>query len=512
MAILSPIDYFRSFFDNVILDHIVNQSNIYAIQTDPSKPLNLAKYEFEKFLGVVMLMSITVLPRTRYYWSLNFGNDRICNIMSRNRFEQVKRFVHFNDNTAMPVRGEQNFDKLFKVRPLVTHLCQKFNDIPFAQSLCIDEQMIPFKGNSSLKQYIPSKPHKYGYKVFVLSDVKGIVYNFEFYTGKIGLPDSGVDIGASSNIVLRLSQVIPEHKNHILYFDNWFTSLPLVNELSKIKIYCLGTVRANRLHGCTLVPDKELMKRGRGAYEEKEGVMDNTTVRILKWVDNRAVTLLSTFASAKPIGVVKRWDKKEKKKIDVPRPHTVQIYNQCMGGVDLLDSLIGLYRISIRSKKYYHRIFFHLIDMTVVNSWLLYRRDCDELKFPANKQLSLLEFKFAIADALCLAGKPGVVSKRGRPSTSCESQHLEKKRMAITQSLSLRKPLERTILTTFHYIRRNEAGASFPTVRAAHTCSVKSVRYTSVLTRIKIVSCNFIKDNLCRFVKLLSMFIRKKCW
>ncbi len=47
-----------------------------------------------------------------------------------------------------------------------------------------------------------------------------------------------------------------------------------------------------------------------------------------------------------------------------------------MGGVDLLDSLIVLYRMKIRSRKWYHRIVFNMLDFTLVNGWLLYRRDC----------------------------------------------------------------------------------------------------------------------------------------
>lgn len=86
--------------------------------------------------------------------------------------------------------------------------------------LCVDEQMVPFKGMTSLRQYMPEKPNKWGYKIFVLCDDKGIVYNFEVFTGKIQPHPNLPDLGASSNIVLRLSDVIPKHKNYLLYFDN----------------------------------------------------------------------------------------------------------------------------------------------------------------------------------------------------------------------------------------------------------------------------------------------------
>ena len=45
-------------------------------------------------------------------------------------------------------------------------------------SLCVDEQIVLFKGNSGIKQYMPNKPHKWGYKFFVLADSKGMTYDF----------------------------------------------------------------------------------------------------------------------------------------------------------------------------------------------------------------------------------------------------------------------------------------------------------------------------------------------
>ena len=56
----------------------------------------------------------------------------------------------------------------------------------------------------------------------------------------------------------------------------------------------------------------------------------------------------------------------------------MKLYNQNLGGDDLADYLIESYRIQIRSKKYYYRILFHLLEMTVVNTWLLYRRDVEK--------------------------------------------------------------------------------------------------------------------------------------
>ena len=61
---------------------------------------------------------------------------------------------------------------------------------------------------------------------------------------------------------------------------------------------------------------------------------------------------------AHPVTNVERWNQKQKIMTKVPRPAVVRKYNQQMGGVDLLDSLIALYRTKMRSKKWYHWLLF----------------------------------------------------------------------------------------------------------------------------------------------------------
>ena len=83
-----------------------------------------------------------------------------------------------------------------------------------------------------------------------------------------------------------------------------------------------------------------MRKRGRGAYEELEGVTDGADMRVVKWFDNRCVTIASSCASAQPVVAIHRWNKSTKGFIDVPRPKIVALYNEFMRGVDSLDALI----------------------------------------------------------------------------------------------------------------------------------------------------------------------------
>ena len=46
---------------------------------------------------------------------------------------------------------------------MVDYLREKFQKIPMMQSLCVDEQIVPFKGHCAIKRYMPNKPHKWGY-------------------------------------------------------------------------------------------------------------------------------------------------------------------------------------------------------------------------------------------------------------------------------------------------------------------------------------------------------------
>ncbi|KAL3187662.1 hypothetical protein MRX96_024701 [Rhipicephalus microplus] len=275
------------------------------------------------------------------------------------------------------------------------------------------------------------KPHKWGYKILVLCDTHGLVYDFSIYTGNIrpvpGLPD----LGASSNDVLELSLSIPENKNYLLFFDNWFTFIKLLVSLHQRGIPALGTARANRISGCRLPSDAEMKKDGRRSHVEREATVYGAEVRVVKWYDSRGVNITSTFGSAEPLGSCQRYDRKKKERCEIQQPAIVKTYNTFMGGVDLLYGLMAYYRFFLKSKKFYLRFFFHFVHMSVVNSWLLYRRDRDALAIAKKEQLDLLAFKASLASCLFNENKD-MMKKRDRPSLSVEAELERKKRRGPT--------------------------------------------------------------------------------
>ena len=120
-----------------------------------------------------------------------------------------------------------------------------------------------------------------------------------------------------------------------------------------------------------------------------------------------------TYAAIEPITNVQRFDWKLAQLIQVECPSIVVTYNQFMGGVDLLDSLPALYRITVRSKKWYHRLLFHFLELMLVQTWLLYRSDADASGIRRTAQTSLLQFKIGVADSLIFEKREKLSQREG---------------------------------------------------------------------------------------------------
>ena len=96
--------------------------------------------------------------------------------------------------------------------------------------------MIKFQGQSSLKHYMPMKPIKRGIKVWVLADsANGYFHKFDIYTGK----QKKRQVGFGEYVVKTLTDGLKK-KNHHVFFDNFFTSPKLLEDMEKDGIYGCG--------------------------------------------------------------------------------------------------------------------------------------------------------------------------------------------------------------------------------------------------------------------------------
>lgn len=245
------------------------------------------------------------------------------------------------------------------------------------------------------------------------------IITFQTGSGDNIVPDNAPDLGASSNVVVRLSQKIPDFINHILVHDNYYSALPLAIYLRSRGIFSLGTIRGNRIPNSMLSGNEVVRKMPRGYTEEFIGTAYGCQISTVLWNDTKPVRLISTYAGIKPFSdddndqrrnphQLQRWDKSTKTYVSIDCPLLISEYNKHMGGVDLLDSLIGRYHIKMKTSKWTNRIFHHLIDVSLVNAYLLYRR------MRSDDKMNLPTFRSKVAEALCFFATRRV----GRPATT----------------------------------------------------------------------------------------------
>ena len=190
-------------------------------------------------------MGINILPSIDDYWQRDttLRYAPIADRITRDRFRDISRYLHFVDNSTLVARGSPNHDRLGKLRPFIDNMTSKFTELynPHKE-LAVDEAMIKFQWLSSLKQYMPLKPVKCGIKVWVLADSNnGYFSKLQVYTGKEDSPEKAL----GARVVKQLTAHLHGKKHHV-FFDNFFTSKELLHNLEKDGIYGCGTARKDR--------------------------------------------------------------------------------------------------------------------------------------------------------------------------------------------------------------------------------------------------------------------------
>ena len=149
-------------------------------------------------------------------------------------------------------------------------------------------------------------------------------------------------------------------------------------------IYANGTVRSNQKHMPNLTTDKQ-MKRGEYDW------LACDTISATKWTDNRSVILLSNYHNPSVVQEINRRVQGSKEKVKVSYSAVIREYNTHMGGVDLCDQMKVSYEVNRRSKvRFYLRVFFDFLDISVVNSKIVYD------KIQSTTAMSSMDFRFSL--------------------------------------------------------------------------------------------------------------------
>ncbi|KAH9635094.1 hypothetical protein HF086_000815 [Spodoptera exigua] len=144
LELQTPYQVFSYLFTDDIVDLIRDETNLYSVQKDASRPISVTSQEIRQFVGIIYFMSIIHLPNVRTYWSEKFGYSHIRETMTLKRFELLRETLHFNDNSKMlPYEIAETLVKYKRVNRL-----KRTSDV---------EALIQDKKKKGPCQYIPPK-------------------------------------------------------------------------------------------------------------------------------------------------------------------------------------------------------------------------------------------------------------------------------------------------------------------------------------------------------------------
>lgn len=228
----------------------------------------------------------------------------------------------------------------------------------------------------------------------------GYIWNSVLYTGKgTTWSDKYNKYGLATSSVLTLMDPLLD-KGYCVTTDNFYTSPELFDILLQRQTDAYGTVRSNR-QGMPAEFRKEKLPRGSIVAWQKGKTI------ALKWKDKKDVCLLSTVHDVSTVNV------QTKSKQIVAKPRVVVDYNCTMGRVDRADQAITFYPVVRKQqKKYYKKIFRHLMEQCLWNAYVLYKQRAD-------KPLSHADFTWKMVDEILAVHHPSALpAKTGRRSAT----------------------------------------------------------------------------------------------
>jgi len=428
-----PIDYFNLLFDDRLFELIVNETNKNAVQVLLSgsggsssritawKDTNIQ--EMKLFIGLLFHTGSIRLNRLEDYWKTSelFNIHFFRQHMSRNRFMLILRNLHFVDN--------ENCDnsRLNKIEPIVTYFYNKMTDIYEAsENLSLDESMVLFRGRLVFRQYIKNKRHKYGIKLYMLTESGGLVHRIMIYSGQG--QDTSNDFTHTEYVVVKLMEGLTDC-GRSLYMDNYYNSVKLAHTLLVKGTYCTGTLRANRKGNPKEITSKKLkVGESVGKYTE-EGVC------VMKWRDRREVLAISSEHTNDLVEVTNRRGEQKLK------PMAITMYNKYMSGIDRQDQMLSYYPCERKTIRWYKKIGIHFFQLLLLNSYYIYVENV--------KKCSLYDFRLSVITELAKCqininvppALPSKITNSHIPTKVAKNQkkNFYRKRCKVCHSKGIRK-------------------------------------------------------------------------
>ena len=364
----SPSNALELFLSEEILDEVCKCTNLEGRRVASSRSKrwnNVSKEELLAYFGLVLLAGSEKQwdVSTRELFGNDFSNPMYKATMSVERFEDIRRFLRFDDKRTREFRLQTDHMAAFRyIWKLFISNCKKWYS-PH-ECVTIDEQLVAFKGRCRFLQYIPTKPGKYGIKIFWLCDsITNYGFNGSVYTGR--QPGEEVKRNVGSSIVHELCSPL-QHSGRNVTADNFFTSVQLAESLLNKNLTLVGTLRQNKPD----IPPIMKASKSRERYSTEFGFKGNTTMVSYVPKKGKAVIMLSTMHHDKAI------DEGSSKK----KPEVIQYYNGTKAGVDTFDQMIRTYSCKRQTKRWPVVMWYNLLDVAALNAFLIFSTQNSEFE------------------------------------------------------------------------------------------------------------------------------------
>lgn len=344
-------------------------TNLYGVRRYKDKWTPLDVVTMRAYFGVLLLAGVyrSKGEDITELWDDHNGRPIFRAAMSLKKFQLINQCIRFDDKESRPQTEER--DKLRPIRNVFNKWVQRARALYVpGKHITVDEQLLPYRGRCSFIQYIPSKPAKYGIKIWIVCDSKTYyAYNLEVYVGRDR--NSAAMVNTGELIVLRLTEGL---NGRNVTCDNFFTGHSLATELKKRQMTIVGTIRKNRKE----IPPILIDMKGKPA-EYSLFVFDHKLRgTMVSYVPkkNRFVTLLSTYHTKSQI------DEADKRK-----PEIIKFYNSTKGAVDTLDEMVGTYRCKRKVLRWPLALFENMLDISAVNAMVIFLANNPYWKYAEKK-------------------------------------------------------------------------------------------------------------------------------
>lgn len=345
---------FQLFISPPIEKIILNMTNLEGRRVFQEKWKPLDPTDLHAYIGILVLAGVyrSKGEATASLWDEENGRPIFRATMSLETFHMISRVIRFDNRDTRAGRRER--DKLAAIRDVwdkwVEILPLLYNPGPH---VTVDERLVPFRGRCPFRQYMPSKPAKYGIKIWAACDAKSsYAWNLQVYTGKP--PGGAPEKNQGMRVVLEMTEGL---QGHNITCDNFFTSYRLGDALQERKLTMLGTVRKNKPE----LPSEILKMQGRPLHSSKFAFTEKTTLVSYCPKRNKNVLVMSTMH--KDASLSTREDMK---------PQMILDYNATKGGVDNLDKVTATYSCQRKTARWPLVVFYNIVDVSAYNAYVLW--------------------------------------------------------------------------------------------------------------------------------------------